>query len=55
MDNGTPVSKADLNAALNTAVKEIKEYIDERTHDAATRLLRAFADYQQAERTRFRT
>ena len=31
MDNG-PVTKADLKAAI----EEIKEYVDERTHDAET-------------------
>ncbi len=40
MDNG-PVTKADLKAAT----QDIKEYVDERTHDAETRLLRAFVDY----------
>lgn len=50
MNNDDPVTKGDLT----TAIKELKDYIDERTHDAETRLLRAFGDYQQAETTRFR-
>ncbi len=33
-----PITKTDLT----NAVREIKEYVDERTHDAETRLLRAF-------------
>jgi hypothetical protein len=49
-----PVSRDDLKAALTDAVREIKEYIDERTHDAETRLLRAFSDYQAAHEVRFR-
>jgi len=53
MDN-TPVTKDELKSALTEAVREIKEYIDERTHDAETRLLRAFSDYQTAHEVRFR-
>jgi len=45
-----PVTKGDLTAAI----QELKEYIDERTHDAETRLLRAFADYQTASNIRLR-
>jgi len=54
MDNGTSITKSDLNAAITAAVKELKEYVDERTHDAETRLLRAFADYQDAQTVRYR-
>ncbi len=58
MDNDTPVTKTVLTAVLTEALanaeKRIVEYIDERTHDAETRLLRAFSDYQEAETTRFR-
>jgi hypothetical protein len=32
----------------------LKEYIDERTHDAETRLLRSFSDYNVSADTRFR-
>jgi uncharacterized protein YceH (UPF0502 family) len=45
-----PASKSDLQAA----VLELKEYIDERTHDAETRLLRAFSDYNNSASVRFR-
>jgi hypothetical protein len=45
-----PVTKADLQAA----VQQLKEYIDERTHDAETRLLRAFSDYNNSAGIRFR-
>lgn len=69
LPNGTPVTRAELKAELsefkaelktelsemrNELFKQLREYIDERTHDAETRLLRAFADYQQAQTTRFR-
>ncbi len=53
MDNGY-VSKDDLTTALQTAVQEIKEYVDKRTYDAETRLLTAFADYNGASNIRFR-
>lgn len=45
-----PASKSDLQAA----VQQLKEYIDERTHDAETRLLRAFSDYNNSASIRFR-
>ena len=58
MDNDTPVTKTVLTAVLTEALanaeKRVIEYIDERTHDAETRLLLAFSDYQEAETTRFR-
>jgi hypothetical protein len=47
-------SEARLREELGASEVRLKEYIDERTHDAETRLLRAFADYQEAETTRFR-
>jgi hypothetical protein len=46
--------RAILKEELAASETRLKEYIDERTHDAETRLLRAFADYQDAETTRFR-
>jgi hypothetical protein len=45
-----PASKSDLQAA----VQQLKEYIDERTHDAETRLLRAFSDYNNSTSIRLR-
>ena len=67
MQNGDTgaITKADLSAAIRE-LKEyvdglirasdtsIREYIDERTHDAETRLLRGFADYNAAVNVRFR-
>ena len=64
MPDTSPVTKAELEASLMSfeervtklleerlagMSKELREYIDERTHDAETRLLRAFSDYQHAE------
>jgi hypothetical protein len=49
MDNG-PVTKADLKAAIDAAVHEIKEYVDVRTRelkeyvDARTRELKEYLD-----------
>ncbi len=43
-----PQSRAQSRAKLGSST-ELKEYVDERTHDAETRLLRAFGDYQDAE------
>jgi len=61
MDNDTPASKADLKAtsqelkeSIQQLKQELKEYIDERTHDAETRLLRGFADYSDSAGIRFR-
>ena len=54
MTDNTPATKSDLQTAIQTAVKELKEYIDERTHDAETRLLRAFHDYKNSAGIRFR-
>jgi hypothetical protein len=39
-DGNAPVTKAELKAELLEAVTQLKEYIDERTFDAETRLLR---------------
>jgi hypothetical protein len=50
MMSGDPATRQDLFEA----VKQIKEYVDERVHDAETRLLRAFSDYQAAHEVRFR-
>jgi hypothetical protein len=46
MPDDTPLTKADFDAGLQNLKDDLKEYIDERTHDAETRLLRAFADYK---------
>jgi hypothetical protein len=53
--------KVDLDAGLqnlksyiDSLVNNLKEYIDERTHDAETRLLRGFADYNNAATVRCR-
>lgn len=54
MPNDSPATKADLEALKVDIVKEIREYLDERIHHTETRLLRAFADYQMAQNTRFR-
>jgi DNA-directed RNA polymerase specialized sigma subunit len=39
---------------LERQLKKLKEYIDDRTHDAETRLLRAFSDYNIASDVRMR-
>ena len=44
-DNSAPVSKA----ALIDAIRELREFIDERTHEAETRLLPAFESHPQAQ------
>ena len=31
MDNGASITKADLNTAISAAVKELKDYVDQRT------------------------
>lgn len=59
-DNQQPLTRADLEAfegriadRLKTMEQRLSEHIDERTHGAETRLLRAFGDYQKAESIRF--
>ncbi len=54
INSETPITRAEWAEMFSNQTQQIKEYIDERTHDAETRLLRAFGDYQQAETTRFR-
>lgn len=61
MNDKTPVTRADLDALeerllerIGNLLTGIKEYIDERTHDAETRLLRAFSDYNNSASIRFR-
>jgi hypothetical protein len=56
-NNDSHLTKADLQAMeqrLEKRFQQLHDYIDERAHDAETRLLRAFGDYQQAQSTRFR-
>jgi hypothetical protein len=54
-DPNSPVTKAELKAELADAVKQLKEYIDERTFDAETRLLRGFEKHAQTTNLRMRT
>ena len=61
MADDQPVTRADLAGAVQElradlagAVQQLKEYIDERTHDAETRLLRAFVDYGASSDMRMR-
>ena len=54
LESAVHLIKVDLKADLEAAVRQIKEYVDERTHDAETRLLRAFADFNTASDIRFR-
>ena len=53
MPDNSPATKADLNAleqrltsSLNSTLKEFRDYIDERTRDMQTELLRGFRSYQ---------
>ena len=39
---------SDLLKYLEGMEKRLREYIDERTHDAETRIVRAFGAYQQS-------
>lgn len=43
-----------LNTALAAAVDDIKSYVREQVFDAETKLLRAFADYNNGATIRFR-
>jgi len=51
-----PVTRAELDTVLNTAlasaVKELRDYIDERTRDMQTELLRGFRSYQESMNVR---
>jgi hypothetical protein len=53
-NDNSHITKADLESALHALEQrlekrfgQLQEYIDERTHDAETRLLRAFGDYSR--------
>lgn len=48
-DNNQAVTKADLT----NAVKELRDYIDERTRHLQTKLLRAFVGYNNSAGIRF--
>lgn len=50
----TDEDKQWIAAQVDSLKAGLVEHIDERTHDAETRLLRAFADYNTAADTRFR-
>ena len=48
MPDDSPATKADLNALeqrINSTMKELRDYIDERTRDMQTELLRGFRIY----------
>ena len=45
---------AELRRSLEGMENRLREYIDERTHDAETRIVRAFGAYQQSSGIRFR-
>jgi len=45
---------ADLRQFLEGMENRLREYIDERTHDAETRIVRAFGAYQDSATVRFR-
>ena len=44
----------ELWKSVNASIQELREYIDERTHDAETRIVRAFGAYQQSAAVRMR-
>jgi len=52
-DNNQAVTKADLDQALGAAVRQLTDYIDERTRDLQTELLRAFVGYNNSAVIRF--
>ena len=61
MEEDSPARKADLAALeerldqkLDQKFLEMRHYIDERTRDLQTEVLRAFGDYSQAATIRFR-
>jgi len=45
---------ADLKLFLEGMEHRLREYIDERTHDAETRIVRAFGAYQESAGVRMR-
>ena len=45
---------ADLQRYLEGMEKRLREYIDERTHDSETRIVRAFGAYQESAGVRMR-
>lgn len=44
----------ELKQFLEGMENRLREYIDERTHDAETRIVRAFGAYQETAAVRFR-
>jgi hypothetical protein len=52
-DNNQAVTKAELDQALGAAVRQLTDYIDERTRDLQTELLRAFVGYNNSAGIRF--
>ncbi len=45
---------AELRTEAEATETRLRHYIDERTRDLQTEVLRAFGDYSQAQTTRFR-
>jgi hypothetical protein len=54
MANEEPVTKADLEKALEAQTATLMAKIAELIYDSETRLLRGFADYQSSANIRFR-
>jgi hypothetical protein len=47
-NNHTPVTKADFEAGMKALRDYLRDYIDERTRDMQTELLRGFRSYQES-------
>lgn len=54
MDDNAPLTRGEFRTELAASEKRIIEYLDERTRDLQTELLRAFADYSASNNIRFR-
>ncbi len=54
MERRAEERERELWSSLEQRMQQLHEYIDERTHDAETRIVRAFAAYQEASNVRMR-
>ncbi len=52
--NGRRRLREYIDTRMQQQSRELSEYIDERTHDTETRIVRAFGAYQQSSGIRFR-
>jgi hypothetical protein len=54
MERRAEQRQRELLSSVDVRIQQLREYIDERTHDSETRIVRAFGAYQESAGVRMR-